>query len=48
MFFQKGLVSNAQVNPNIERRQLSGNSTKNLLGKNRVLIFINLKCKVYR
>jgi len=46
--FLKGLVSNAQVNPDIEKRQFSGNGAKNFLGKNTVLIFTNPKCKVYR
>ena len=43
----KGLASNAEVNPNIEKRQFPGNDAKNLL-QEKVLIFINPKCKVYR
>jgi len=30
--FSKGLASNSQVNPNIEKHQLPSNGTKNLLG----------------
>ena len=48
-FFQnKGLVSNAQVNSNIRKRQLPGNGAKNLLGRIQALKFINPKCKVHR
>jgi len=32
-FFQKGLASNAQTNPDIEKHQLPGNGAKNLLGE---------------
>jgi len=32
--FKKGLVSNAQINSDIEKCQLPGDGTKNLLGKN--------------
>ena len=44
--FFKRLASNAQVNPNIEKRQLPGNGAKNLLGKTSSFRFINPKCKV--
>ena len=31
--FFKGLVSNAQANPNIEKHQIPGNGAKNLIGR---------------
>jgi len=41
-FFLKGLASNAQTNPNIEKHQLPDNGTKNWLrmGSIEVLIFM--------
>jgi len=33
MKFFKGLASNAQTNPNIEKYQLSNNGAKNLIGR---------------
>jgi len=45
-FKDKGLVSNAQVNSNIRKRQLPGNGAKNLLGKLQALKFINPNCDV--
>ena len=45
LFFQKGLASNAQTNPDIENHQLPGNGAKNLLGKNQALTFIKTQAQ---